>query len=272
MNKLLLLFAAIALIFVSCKDTAPKETTVLGIYTPFYRSPVTYKGKVESIKMRTYWAIEKDGKIEKGDIITRVERDSLNYMSDFNLYLDKNGLPTGIEYISYDGEINYWESLIEDKKIVKRSYYLHGEPFRYLNIIYDETGLNTERKNYRAGVDTLLTHSNLTYLENGNLDKVYYYNYLDEMYAKDEFIWKNEDLVSQFNRYDGNDELVYSMKVEYDENGRFISSTFDYPGVRHTKYEFKDIKLDDLGNWVSGVAYKNDTLFSITDYIIEYTR
>ena len=60
------------------------------------------------------------------------------------------------------------------------------------------------------------------------------------------------------------------MKVEYDENDYFISATYDYPGLRHTKYELKDIKLDDMGNMVSGVAFKNDTLFNIFDYLIEY--
>ena len=270
MKKILLLATAIALILISCKDTAPEEITFLGIATPFYRVQTTFKGKVKSMKVRTYWAKEVDGKIEKGDIISRVERDSLNYMSDWNLELDENGLPTRLEYIMYDGKINHWEALIDDKKIVKNSFFRNGEPINYNKFIYDEAGLFTEGKYYRSGIDTLLTHSNLTYLENGNLDRVYGYNYLDKMYAKDEFIWKNEDQVSEYRRYNGDDELVYTMKMEYDEDGDFVSMTFDYPGVRHTKYEYKDIKYDEMGNMVSGVAYKNDTLFSITDYLIEY--
>ena len=270
MKKILLLATAIALILISCKDTAPEETTLLGIATPFYRGQSLYKGKLKSMKVRTYWAKEVDGKIEKGDIISRVERDSLNYMSDWNLELDENGLPTRLEYIMYDGKINHWENLIEDKKIVKRIFFRNGEPINDIKPRHDETGLITESKNYRSGIDTLLGHSNWTYHENGNLDRVYYYNYLDKMYATDEFIWKNEDQVSEYRRYNGDDELVYTMKMEYDEDGDFVSMTFDYPGVRHTKYEYKDIKYDEMGNMVSGVAYKNDSLFSITDYLIEY--
>lgn len=270
MKKLLLLSAAIALILVSCKDSPPQEKTVLSNHTPFYRSPLVLNGKVKSFKMRTYWAKEEDGKVIKGDIITRVERDSLNYMNDFNLELNEDGLITRSEYITYNGEINHYEFEIMDGRIIGGKYFVRGENRTYFKDEYDDSGKLVKISAYRNGADTLIRTSDFTYLENGNRNEVYYYNYKGELTRKDKFIWKDPDRISEFQRYNGKDELVYSMKIEYDESGKFISSTFDFPDVRHTKYDFRDKEFDETGNIVSAISYKDDTLFCIQDRLIEY--
>ena len=254
----------------SCKESAPPDKTVLAEFTPMYRSPMILNGKVKSFKWRTYWAKEKDGKIIKGDIITRLERDSLSFASDFNLELNEDGLTTKWEWITYNGEINYNEPEIVDGKIIGGTNFINGTFRNYYKREYDDSGRVLKGHVYRYGVDTLIRTVDFIYLENGSLDEVINNNYKGEITGKSKFMWKDQDHVSEHQRLNGNGELVSSMKPEYDESGNFISVTYDYPNVRLTKYDSKDQEFDDMGNMISAVCYKNDTLFCIQDFLIEY--
>lgn len=270
MKKLILLSAVIALIFVSCKESIPEETTVLSDFTPFYRMPMVLKGKVKSLKSRTYWAEEHDGKIVKGEIITRLERDSLNYMSDFNIKINIDGIPTRIEYISYDGKINHTELDVTDGKIVGGKSFTDGKQSTYFSEEYDDSGRLIEGFSYRYGADTLISRMEASFNENGQKDEWVYYNNKNELTRKHKFIWKDANLIDQHNVYNADGSLSYTMKLEYDEDGNWKTASFEYPDEDIHYFEIKDIKFDDMGNMVSVVSYKNDTLFAINDYLIEY--
>lgn len=270
MRNILLLATAIALIIISCKEPPPENKTILADFTPMYRSPMVLNGKVKSFKTQTYWAKEVDGKIEKGDIITRTERDSLGYMSDFNIYLNEGGVPNKVEFIMKDGMKNHSELEIENNMIIGSKWFVNGTQRNYTKNEYDDSGNFIKQYGYRFGADTLLGVMTTNYFENGNPDIRTNFNYKNEITGTRKFIWKKKDYISEFQSFNREGDLIYSMKVEYDENDHFISAVYDYPGVRLTKYELKEINLDDMGNVISGVSYKNDVLFGITEYFIEY--
>lgn len=270
MKKCMFLIMAFLMLLSSCKESVPEEKTVIGPFTPFYRAPLVLNGSVKSIKVRTYWAVEKDGQIVKGDIITRTERDSLRYMNDFNLFIIEDGLPERLEWIVKDGKINHRDSEIEDNKVIGAKWYVNGEQRMYYKDEYDDSGYFIKESTYRFGVDTLLSILTSSNLENGNPDEWIYFNNKNEITGTRKFIWKKKDYISEFLSYNKEGDLNNSMKVEYDETDHWHSVVYDYPGVRLTKYDFKDHKLDEKGNLISGVSYKDDTLFNITEYIIEY--
>lgn len=270
MKQILLIITVIMMVITSCKESEPENRTTLFDFTPYYQAPLYLNGQVKSIQYRTYWAKEVDGKIEKGEIITRTERDSLNLRSDFNLIFNEAGIVTKTEYITYDGQINYRDLEIQDNRIVKATWNYYGEPINYITLIYDDLGNNIERYQYRIDVDTLMNKSNATFYENGNKKEVLLYNFNDELIGKREYIWNDSDLVTEYLTYNPSGELSSQMKPSYNENNIFFSVVYDSPDRGKRKYELKEMVFDDMGNLVSSIAYKNDKLFSVNEMHIEY--
>ena len=270
MKQILLFIAAIMMIVSSCKEPPPTKTTTLADFTPYNRSPMILKGQVKSLTWRTYWAKEVDGKIEKGEIITRSERDSLNLMSDWNLLINEDGHLTKTEYISYDGQINYWDFEILDNKLVKAIWNYLGESRVYWTFSYDDNGKLIERSRYRIGVDTLLNKQIATYYENGFRKEILNFNFKEQLTGKQIWKWNDSGQSTEYLTYDASDKLTSTMEVGYDENGNLTNMVFDSPDRGVRTFEFRDLILDDMGNFTSCVSYRDDKLFSVSKLNIEY--
>ena len=59
-------------------------------------------------------------------------------------------------------------------------------------------------------------------------------------------------------------------EVGYDENGILCNMVFDSPDRGERTFVIKDLILDDMGNPISSVTYRNGELFSINEINIEY--
>jgi hypothetical protein len=270
MKRLLFILTAFVLIMVSCKEKEQEEKTFLSYNTPFYRNPFEFNGKLKSFKTRSYWPKEVDGKIVKGEIVTRHERDSLNTMSDFNLEFNEEGVTTVWEFISYNNEINHYELELVDGRIMSGRWFVRGKDQSYFTCEYDEIGRLINEKYFRTGADTLIRISEFTYLEDEKFDIVKNLNPNGEVQTWDKFLYDGLGRVSEYQHYNSNDEIIYTSKVEYDDAGHFNAIIYDYPEKRHNRYEYRDLAFDDKGNIISGLIYEDDILFGVFEFIIEY--
>ncbi len=88
MKKMILYCCIIAIIAGACARNKPTEKTVLGMGSNYYLIPQTFNGKIKEIKEINYWAIEKDGQITKGQMMTKKDLDSIgstpNLIVNFN--------------------------------------------------------------------------------------------------------------------------------------------------------------------------------------------
>jgi|GEM_PF-3116142 len=270
MKRLLLILTSLVLVVVSCKEKEKEEKTLLSYHTPFYRNPMEFNGKLKSFKVRSYWPKEVDGNIVKGEIITRLERDSMNLMSDFNLAFNEDGVTTGLEYITYNNEINHYELDLADGRITSGRWFVRGDKRQYFTCGYDENGRLINEKYFRTGADTLMRITEFTYLEDKKFDIVKYLNPKGGVQTWDKFLYDDLGRVSEFQNYNSNDEIIYTSKLEYDDAGYLNAIIYDYPEGRHVRFEYGDLVFDDKGNMISGLSYKDDILFGVFEFIIEY--
>ena len=91
MKKIIFLILIISLIIGSWSNKKPLEKTVLGMWTDYYFIPNTLKGKVKEVKELNYWAIEKDAKIAKGELMTKKDLDSVGSTPNLIAYFDDKG-------------------------------------------------------------------------------------------------------------------------------------------------------------------------------------
>ncbi|MBE0653705.1 MAG: hypothetical protein IH594_07900, partial [Bacteroidales bacterium] len=78
----------VLVLFSGCKGDEPVKTVTLSFYTPYQDIPEKLNGQIKSVKEMNYWAIEKNGNFEPGELITRKDRDSLQWSSDFTAYFN----------------------------------------------------------------------------------------------------------------------------------------------------------------------------------------
>jgi len=270
MKKCIYVFVALLITLPSCKEAPPGPTTTLGDFTPYDRNPMTLKGKIKNLEGRNYWAKEVNGKIEKGEIITRPERDSLNLANDFNIFFYENGCLKKTEYIGLNGQINYWDMLTENARLTKATWYYNGNPGIYWLFNYDDNGILLERERYRNEVDTLLSQQKITYYDNGLRKERFSYNHKGEMLSKAIWTWNDASQITGYQSFDASGNILNSSEIFYDENGNYSEAIFESPNLGIRKFEYKDHAFDEMGNLISIVVYRNDILLSIFELNIEY--
>ena len=261
MRKLAIVLLMGSSLLTGCKEKEQEKTTALFYFTPYSDFPEYLKGQLKSVKEFNYWAIEKDGQVVPGDLITQKERDSLNWSSDFTAYYNEAGVPSRVDYVTYDWKINSWVIDIEDNLMIKATWIRLDTPRYYFKPVYDAKRNHIESTGYRYGKDTLIQKITLTYDQNGRNDVVNYFNYKGEPTTRYKFIWNEKSLVSEFSTYNASDSLTSTTKIEYNENGFYTMAEYrDGLGkvLRTLKPEY--IEYDDRGNWTSAVIYDDGKL------------
>jgi len=257
MNKTItLVFATITLVFVACSGNSSK---------PDYN----LKGKVRHIRTTNYYAVERFGKFEKGELTDELEEPCLydNYFSlsglmdstvaynrqkqllykSFNTFendkiiAQKNYNGDGSLASSYD--FSYNEKTGEQEE-VRRYDAKEGRRWRYVvrrspndpsvieKIIYDENG----DVNYRCKVKE--------YKKNGTLVKEIVYNSDGDVERVAEYNNDGKILIDSAVIQESVSRWVYNKKgdVEYMESAR--------RGDYHYSYEY-----DSKGNWIKKIWY-----------------
>ena len=198
------------------------------------------KGKVKSIKENTYEAVEKFGKIEKGNvfydgfsspstIIYNEKRDKIEQ----NNYNSDSRLDSKTTY-KYDEKGN---------NIEKNNYYSDGRLSYKYTYKYDEKGNNIEKNNYYSD-GSLNYKTTYKYDEKGNMIEANFYN------------------------SDGS--LSFKLTYKYDEKGNMIEATYyNSDGRLDSKTTYK-YEYDKNNNWTQRIQYRNTIPLNITERIIEY--
>jgi hypothetical protein len=270
--KTLLMLSLIGLVLsTGCKEKEQKKTTALFYFTPYENAPEYLNGQLKSVKELNYWAIEKNGKFEPENLITRKERDSLRWSSDFTAFYNESGVLTRIDYVSYEWKINSWVTENVNNLLTKATYVTLDTPRVYFKLLYDEKGMNIESQRYRSGIDTLLNKYLLTHDEKGNIVEVKSFNSSGKLTNKDNFTWNDSYLVIGNMSYNSSDSLLSSSRAEYNDKGFYTKAEYlNGKGeiIRTIKMDYTE--YDEHGNWLSALIYENDKPFIICKRIYEY--
>jgi len=270
MKKLTGFLIAILILFSGCKEQEPTPRTLMDLFTPYYEY---HNGKIKSVKEENFWAVEKDGQIEKGNLLTEKDReDSLAWTDDFEAFYNEDGIVTRVNHFNDARDVaGFWVTTIEDGKVTRADWASEDTARHYYIISYDEQGYYKESKRYNTMNDTLLN----TYLfktdENGKITEQINQNYLGEIISKQTYDYNQEGLIAEYNNFAKGDSLTYHRHYTYNDDG-FIITNEIYDGEKNLtdSYKLEYTEYNDQGSWLTVIYYQKDKPTIITERTYTY--
>ena len=246
MKKLIFLLCLPVLIFMGCMKQKPTESTVLQYFTPLGNYPYSFNGKIQKMTEKNYWGKVDNGKYLKGNKITQKELDSMKWMPDYEVNLNRDGLIENCSAIDENGKTIWKNQLkIENSKYVVNQFYRNDTLRYYENIKYNEKGELSEVSRYRPVVDTLIVTG--VVLRNPTGDTIT----MKGLNAKGELMFSNIQFL--------NKEKKHTGAEAYGPNGEFNGSTeclYNDKGVIQ-KFSYFD-KDKNLTNWEEYIYLEYD--------------
>lgn len=255
MNKTItLVFAAITIVFVACSGNSSK---------PDYN----LKGKVRHIQTTNYYAVERFGKFEKGELT-----DELGEPCLYDNYYSLNGLIDSIVAYNRQKQLLYksFNTFEDDKIISEKNYNGDGSLASSYDFSYNEKTGEEEVRLYdakegrrwrfvtRRSTDDPSVIEKITYDENGDVN---YRSKVKEFKKKGtlvkESVYNSDGDVERVIEYNNNGKILLDSAIiqesvsywEYNKKGdvEYMESAC---GNYHYSYEY-----DAKGNWIKKIWY-----------------
>jgi len=264
MKKIIFLSLIISLIIGSWSYQKPVEKTVLGMWTDYYLIPVTLKGKVKEVKELNNWAIEKDGKITKGKLMTKKDLDSVGSTPNLKAWFDDKGNVTRYDRLNGESVTESFIGTIKNDKCVRWEDKVKDSTTYYTIPEYDKSGYLIGAKDYKPLVDTLLDKVVVVHDSKGNFTRYEYYNYKNQETGYHLLSLDEKGNILEAKYYNKNDSLASTMKNIYDKNGSMIKQeTFNVRTKITGIWDYKDLKVDDHGNVIEYYANVDNGKYKI---------
>lgn len=265
MKKIAFICILVIVIIAGCAQKKSFEKTILGMGTDYYVMPETIKGKVKEVKERNYWAIEKDGKLTKGDLMTWKELDSIGSTKNFIAYFDNTGLLTRYDRLDdQDAIVNSAIATIENSKWTRIENKIKDTINTYNIPQYDNLGYFTGVIAYRPVKDTLLNKQVLTNDEKGNYTKLEVFNYKGQRIFFQDFSINPEGKVIEVRNFNMQDSLTGGMINTYNDKGQLIKQkSYSEKPKSESIWDYNDLSFDDHGNWLESFCNIDDGKYKI---------
>lgn len=255
MKRIIFLSLIISLIIGSCANNKPVEKTLLGMWTDYYLIPNTLKGNVKEVQELNYWAIDKDGKITKGELMTRKDLDSIGSTNNFKAYFDDKGTLTKYDLLSGGNVIESHIGTIENGKCIRWDYKLKDSTSYYIIPEYDNLGQLIGAAGYRPLADTLVNKLVLAYDSKGNCTRFEYFNSKKQKTGYHVCSLDEKGNIIEAKYFNKKDSLTYTLTNIYDKNGSIIKQQTVVEKPKSTgTWDYKDLKFDEHGNWIETYA------------------
>lgn len=257
MKKIKFTCGLIMLIVCSCTQQKPADKTVLGMGTDYVYFPETLTGKIKELRETNYWAVEKDGKISKGNPISWKDLDSVGSTKNLVAYFDDKGTLTRYDLIDENNVIrNSTIMTVENGKAIRWDFKSKDSTTQYLIPEYDSQGFNAGGKIYNPVADTLVVRSVITNNEKGNLIKLEYFNFKNLKGSYQEFSLNEQEKVIETKFFSKDDTLRQTFSNTYNDKGFLATQTVKIERPKSIiNWEVQHLLFDDYGNWLQ--CYSN---------------
>lgn len=252
--------------FYACSKQKSVEKTILGDFTAWMNSPEQLNGKVKEVKEVTYWAVEKNGTVEKGNILTKKEHDSLGWSFDFSLLFDESGMLLRNENLDENGvAMQGWTFTVDSGKYA-RAEFVENDTIR--NVAKFKTNTKGEIEEvimFKPQNDTTIGWYASSYDENGNRIRWQWVKANGEKAGYQAFSWDPGNRVTEVKFFSAKDSLTGSWALTYDEKGFLASQkTLDGKQVVTSDLSMKNSDFDEKGNYLKTVVYKEGKPYLLT--------
>ncbi len=264
MKKIAFVWVLAVIFAFGCTQKKPVEKTVFGMWTDYYLIPNTLNGKVKEMKELNYWAIESNGNITKGKLMTRKDLDSIPSTPNLIVYFDDKGMLTRYDRLDKEDVAQSRIGTIENGKYKKWDEKLKDSTTSYYIPEYDNLGFIVGAKGYRPLVDTLVSKLVAAHDSKGNFTRFEYYNYKNQKTGYHVCSLDEKGNIIEAKYYNKADSLGSTLTNTYDDNGSLIKqlTTNEKPKSTST-WDFKDLKLDDHGNVIEYYSNVDNGKFKI---------
>ena len=221
-------------------------------------------GRVESITLLTYGAIDSMGRAEKG---------TLEWQNTF-LYDDEGNMVKQINQPVTDNEIAGTISNSYDTKgnVIEQIHYneFGKETFKSINK-FDNKGNIISSEAYDEGIKrTDNSRSEYEYDVNDNIKEIKTYNSKGQYYGKSTYQYDDRGNVIEALDYNEYDHFIYKGITRYDAKNNEIERVgYNADGSVASKSVMEYI-FDDKGNWIIKRFYKNGKPDGYHERKIEY--
>lgn len=262
-----------------------------------------FKSKPKSVKQIWYIAIEKDGKIIKGDKYGSGDENTIRgeENSDYQLNIDKrldifgvtenvfrNGLDK-IKNVEWKGSrLSKSKNNKQGYKIWEQRKFLHS-PYDYKWVFkYNSNAKVIKCNSYRFS-SKLLSQKGLTlneewqnkdgklygqiehkYNTKGNIIESIYENIFEQEFERNTYKYdKNANLIEE-RQYDFKGNLLEKTLYEYNQYDNIIKKTYFKSDKKSEYIRTYTYKYDDKNNWIERVYFEDGKVFLIIEREIEY--
>jgi hypothetical protein len=249
MKKTAFIWGLALLVLAGCNQKKTVEMTTLGMWTDYYLIPTLLKGKVKEMKEINYWAVEKDGRIEKGVLMKRKDLDSIGSTPNMSVSFDEKGTPVKIDHLDGMDIFQSRIATIENGKLKRWDYKIKDSISYYVVPAYDNVGNLTGAAGYRPLVDTLVNKIIITGDVNSKTSKYEYFNQKNTLTGYHVCSLDSEGHILEAKYFNKSDSLMSVLTNIYDKNGSIIKQVTVIEKPKSTSvWDYKDLKLDEHGN------------------------
>ena len=258
MKNFTLIFLLAAFIAAGCAQKEPTEKTILGKGTDYSTIPESLNGKVKMVRETNFWAVEKDGKLIKGDMMTWKDLDSIGSTKNFIAYFDENGMLKQFDHFDVNNIIHDSNvGIAENGKYPRWDYTLDGKNVGFRKLNYDDMGYLTGGEGYDMK-DSLNSKQIYTHDGNGNYTKNEYFDANDQKQFYQVLTLNDKFKVIELKVYNGKDSLLSKSVNSYDDKGFLIKQNSD-----NLIWDYKYLKFDKNGNWQELTAIIDNGKFKV---------
>jgi hypothetical protein len=218
------------------------------------------KGPIAKLTTTTSDAVEKFGEVMKGKL-------TFNSILDFN----KNGYITRKEQTSI-----YGDSIPSSHFITTRTFNDLNQCISYQGtddkdkfngkMKFDSDGMMIEEDHYNNG--KFSGRNKFSYNEKGLIKEINNYDASGKLGYKEKFTQNEDGLANRIVEYDSTGKEDYIQTLTYDDNKQIISNKITGKYGSTTAYKYS--RIDNQGNWLTQIEYRNGKLYQITERKIQY--
>ncbi|MFH0757586.1 MAG: hypothetical protein V2B15_09885 [Bacteroidota bacterium] len=272
MKKLIPVFFLVMILATGCPQTEPEVPRVeIGLFTPYAIFPESLNGKVKEVVEKSYQGIEKDGKIIKGERLTKEARDTINWSDDFRVTFDENGTLLECVKIDENDEIIDKQTLTVEGGRILKGHYTKNDTLRSYSVLsYDGAGHIAKVEQYTMPADTMLWSVQFITDEQGKVSEWQFMDPKGNPTTKYIFTVDQDNRRTGYKFYNREGELAFEERFTYNDKGFMEKQVMINKAGEETvsAYEFE---YDGMNNWVK-VTGNSDQYPLVSERTITYYR
>ena len=256
MKKLIPVFFVVMILATGCPQPEQEVHPVeIGLFTPYAIFPEFLNGKVKEVIEKNYQGIEKDGKMIKGERLTKEARDTIKWSNDFRVNFDENGTLLECVKIDENDEIIDKQTLtVEEGKILKGLYTKNDTLRNYSMLLYDDAGQILKIEQYRMPADTIIWSVQFITDELGNVREWQFLDTGGNPTTKYIFTVDQAGSRTGYKYYNSEGELAFEERFTYNDKGSMVKQVMINKAGEETVSEY-EYEYDEMNNWVKVTGY-----------------